>query len=189
MAARAGRPPSELLPTIRNPDADQADAEGKRVVCAGLDGDFRRSTFGGMVSLVPLADSVAKLAATCAFCGGKAAFSLRHRGEMAPGEAGSGGGDAEQELVGGADKYSAACRGCYLERTRTVQRTDEAQVSPSGDGVAAAAASAASDSDSAAAAPVPWLGAAVVPPGRAPHGYGLGRGTELAIELEAFQVM
>jgi thymidine kinase len=38
-----------------------AEEEGKRVVVAGLDGDFRRRRFGRVLELVPLADSVTKL--------------------------------------------------------------------------------------------------------------------------------
>ena len=81
-------------------------------MCAGLDGDFQRSVFGGMVSLVPVADEVMKLAATCFKCGGRAAFSLRRRD---PALSAQGLRQEKQELVGGAEKYVAACRTCYLD--------------------------------------------------------------------------
>lgn len=39
-----------------------ADTDRKRVIVAGLDGDFKRQRFGQMLDLVPLADRVVKLA-------------------------------------------------------------------------------------------------------------------------------
>jgi thymidine kinase len=101
-----------------------ADGEAKRVILAGLDGDFRRRRFGQVLDLVPLADSITKLSAICTYCredaaaaagggaagGGRAApavFSLRIAGDP-----------AAQELVGGADKYAPVCRRHYVQMSR-----------------------------------------------------------------------
>ena len=42
---------------------------GKIVIIAALDGTFERRAFGHVLDLVPLADSVCKLAAVCSLCG------------------------------------------------------------------------------------------------------------------------
>ena len=95
-----------------------ADRDAKRVVIAGLDGDFQRRKFGQVLDLIPHADSITKLTAECALCreaaerGGGAAdavppavFSLRLAAEKG------------QEVVGGADKYAPVCRQHYGELT------------------------------------------------------------------------
>lgn len=45
-----------------------ADVDGKHVIVAGLCGDFLRRPFGSVLDLVPLADSITKLAADCFSC-------------------------------------------------------------------------------------------------------------------------
>ncbi len=79
-----------------------ADEHDKIVLVAGLNGDFKRETFGEVQETLPLCDSVTKLTAKCK-CGRPALFSKRIV------NAGDG-----QELVGGADKYLPACRRCFL---------------------------------------------------------------------------
>lgn len=77
---------------------------GKQVHAAGLDGDFLRRPFGTWLGLIPLADRVRKLRATCRHCAGKPApFSRRIAGSR----------DA-QHVVGAADMYEPVCRSCYL---------------------------------------------------------------------------
>lgn len=79
-----------------------AEADGKQLVVAGLDGDFKRQRFGQLLELLPLADSVTKLSGTCQFCGTDkpqpSVFTLRVSA------------DERQELVGGADSYVPVCR-------------------------------------------------------------------------------
>jgi len=79
-----------------------ADEHNKIVLVAGLNGDFKRETFGEVQETLPLCDSVTKLTAKCK-CGRPALFSKRIV------DVGDG-----QELVGGADKYLPACRRCFL---------------------------------------------------------------------------
>ena len=79
-----------------------ADEHDKIVLVAGLNGDFKRETFGEVQETLPLCDSVTKLTARCK-CGRPALFSKRIVNV----------GDG-QELVGGADKYLPACRRCFL---------------------------------------------------------------------------
>ena len=74
---------------------------GKTVIVAALDGDFTRSGFNDILNLVPLAESVVKLNAVCMMCFETASFTKRISNETS------------LEVIGGADKYIAACRKCH----------------------------------------------------------------------------
>ena len=76
---------------------------GKKIVVAALDGTFQRKPFADILSLVPLSEDVTKLKAVCMNCFGEAAFSKRISAED----------DGRVEVIGGADKYMAVCRGCH----------------------------------------------------------------------------
>jgi len=88
--------------------AEEMANRGKFVVVAALDGTFQRKPFGDILSLIPLAENVIKLNAVCMNCFGDAAFSKRIT--LADGE--------KVEVIGGADKYMAVCRGCYHSDVR-----------------------------------------------------------------------
>ncbi|CAO2842428.1 unnamed protein product [Amaranthus hypochondriacus] len=91
-----------------------ADHDGKTVIVAGLDGDYMRKSFGSVLDVIPLADSVTKLTARCELCGKRACFSLRKTDEK------------QTELIGGAEVYMPVCRQHYvsgqvvIEAARTV---------------------------------------------------------------------
>jgi thymidine kinase len=77
--------------------------EGKRVVIAGLDMDYRGIPFGSMPQLMAVAEFVTKTQAVCVSCGNPASFS--HRLSTS----------AEQVLLGETDLYEALCRKCFYE--------------------------------------------------------------------------
>ncbi|XP_073142599.1 thymidine kinase a [Henckelia pumila] len=77
---------------------EAADFDGKTIVVAGLDGDYLRKSFGSVLDIIPLADTVTKLTARCEVCGKRAFFTLRKTNAT------------ETELVGGADIYMPVCR-------------------------------------------------------------------------------
>ncbi|GAB2212340.1 hypothetical protein Drorol1_Dr00020300 [Drosera rotundifolia] len=79
-----------------------ADHDGKTVIVAGLDGDYLRRSFGSVLDVIPLADSVTKLTARCEMCGKLAHFTLRKSDET------------KTELIGGAEKYMPVCRQHYI---------------------------------------------------------------------------
>ncbi|CAF2017428.1 BnaCnng56030D [Brassica napus] len=81
---------------------EAADKEGKTVIVAGLDGDYLRRRFGSVLDLVPIADTVTKLASRCEVCGKRASFTLRKTEER------------ETELIGGAEVYMPVCRSHYV---------------------------------------------------------------------------
>lgn len=81
------------------------EKEGVDVICAGLDGDFKRQPFGDILKLIPYADKVIKLNALCKSCrDGTAAHFSRRVIES-----------SEKVLVGGATAYEAVCRKHFLE--------------------------------------------------------------------------
>ncbi|KAF9664398.1 hypothetical protein SADUNF_Sadunf16G0014500 [Salix dunnii] len=97
-----------------------ADHDGKTVIVAGLDGDYlslplkfnegpvdsginvHRRSFGSVLDIIPLADSVTKLSAQCEICGKRAFFTLRKTEET------------QTELIGGTDVYMPVCRHHYV---------------------------------------------------------------------------
>lgn len=71
---------------------------GIRVVCAGLDLDYRGKPFGPMPQLLAIAEHIAKLSAVCTVCGSPATRTQR----LTAAE--------EQVVVGAMDTYEARCR-------------------------------------------------------------------------------
>lgn len=81
--------------------------EGKRVIVAGLDLDFRGAPFGCMPILLAIADRITKLDAICCMCGKDAHFTQRLvNGSPAK-------HDDPIILVGAQEAYQARCRGCF----------------------------------------------------------------------------
>lgn len=78
-------------------------AQGKRVIVAGLDLNFRAEPFGPMPALLALADEVLKLAAVCTICGAPATRTQRLVGGK-PALAGP------EVLIGGLETYEPRCR-------------------------------------------------------------------------------
>ena len=69
-----------LLPSPLSSSPSSSPSSSKRaftLLVAGLDGDSTRGPFGGVLQLVPHAEEVTRLAASCAFCGADAHFSVR----------------------------------------------------------------------------------------------------------------
>ena len=75
---------------------------GVRVICAGLDQDFRGQPFGPMAALMSIAEYVTKLHAVCTRCGAAACRSQRLVGMEG------------QLFVGGAADYEPRCRRCFV---------------------------------------------------------------------------
>jgi thymidine kinase len=94
---------TEIIPII----LDLVD-NGKRVIVAGLDLDFRGLPFGTLPTLLALADNVTKLTAICIKCGNEAHFSQR----LLNGKAAK--FDDPIIMVGAQEKYQARCRDCFI---------------------------------------------------------------------------
>lgn len=82
--------------------------KGVRVICAGLDKDFRGEPFGVMPKLLAIAERVTKLDAICQVCGGIATRTQRIiNGKPAY-------YDDPVILVGAKEQYEARCRHCHI---------------------------------------------------------------------------
>ncbi len=88
------------LADVCNKLADQ----GKRVIIAGLDMDYKGNPFGPMPSLLAISDYVTKLHAICMECGDLANFSYRKSG------------DENIIQLGETDIYEPLCRKHFRER-------------------------------------------------------------------------
>lgn len=91
--------------------------QGRRVIVAGTDLDFRGEPFGPVPALLAVAEVVDKLHAICVRCGSPAHRNQRLiDGRPAP-------YGSPTIMVGGAETYEARCRHCH-----EVPRRDAAQV-------------------------------------------------------------
>jgi thymidine kinase len=81
--------------------------EGRRVLVAGLDQDFRGEPFGPLPLLLALAERVDKLNAICVCCGAAASRTQR----LIDGRPAR--YDDPIILVGGSESYEARCRRCH----------------------------------------------------------------------------
>ena len=82
--------------------AERLANAGVRVICGGLDQDFRGLPFGPMPALMSIAEYVTKLHAVCTRCGAAACRSQRLVGTEG------------QLFVGGAADYEPRCRRCFV---------------------------------------------------------------------------
>ena len=76
---------------------------GKRVLIAGLDKDYRGLPFGSMPELMCEADYLDKLRAICVKCSRSASYTKRVSEEI------------DQVVIGELDKYEARCRKCFMD--------------------------------------------------------------------------
>lgn len=86
---------------------DELAEAGKRVICAGLDMDFRGVPFGPMPQLMARAEDVSKLHAICVVCGDEASRTQR----LIDGKPAA--IDDPVVLVGASEVYEARCRKCH----------------------------------------------------------------------------
>jgi thymidine kinase len=97
---------------------DRLATEGRRVLIAGLDTDYRSEPFEPMPTLMARAEYVTKLLAICVRCGNPANRTLRVAG-----------GEARVE-VGAADRYEAVCRHCHFELFECLHASQQSQPAP-----------------------------------------------------------
>lgn len=82
-------------------------ADGRRVICAGLDLDFRGEPFGPVPALLALAERVDKLQAICVRCGEPATRTQRIVDGVPAGF------DDPIIVIGAKEAYEARCRSCH----------------------------------------------------------------------------
>lgn len=98
-------------------------ASGRRVICAGLDTDFRGEPFHPMPELMAESDYVTKLNAICTVCGETASRTQRLiNGQPA----------AYHDpviMVGASEAYEARCRSCHVVPGKPEFKVPSEQVS------------------------------------------------------------
>jgi len=82
-------------------------ASGRRVICAGLDLDFRGEPFGPVPTLLALAERVDKLEAICVVCGEPATRTQRIVNGVPAFY------DEPIIVIGAKEAYEARCRTCH----------------------------------------------------------------------------
>ena len=87
---------------------DELANSGIRVICAGLDCDFKRDPFYITAMLLAKAEYVTKLTAICTKCGREATLTQR----LVNGEPASASSPVVQ--VGASEAYEARCRKCHV---------------------------------------------------------------------------
>ena len=92
-------------------------ASGRRVICAGLDLDFRGEPFGPVPTLLALAERVDKLEAICVVCGESATRTQRIVNGV-PADY-----DDPIIVIGAQEAYEARCRGCHIVPRRAAVRS------------------------------------------------------------------
>ena len=75
--------------------------QGKRVICAGLDQDYRGIPFEPMPQLLAIAEYITKTLAICVVCGNPADKTQRKTT------------NSERVIVGADEIYEARCRKCF----------------------------------------------------------------------------
>ena len=85
----------------------QLAEDGKRIITAGLDTDFRGQPFGPMPTLMAQAESVEKVRAICVVCGEEASRTQR----LVDGQPAA--YDDPVVVIGASETYEARCRHCH----------------------------------------------------------------------------
>lgn len=81
--------------------------QGRRVICAGLDLDFRGEPFGPVPDLLAIAERVDKLQAICVVCGDPGTRTQRIVNGVPAWY------DDPIIVIGATEKYEARCSGCH----------------------------------------------------------------------------
>ena len=89
-------------------------ASGRRVICAGLDLDFRGEPFGPVPTLLALAERVDKLEAICVLCGEPATRTQRIVNGIPAFY------DEPIVVIGAKEAYEARCRTCHEVPRRAI---------------------------------------------------------------------
>ena len=103
----------DLLPVV-----ERLARQGKRVIVAGLDQDYRGKPFEPMPDLLAIAEYITKTLAICVVCGEPANRTYRKVRR------------AGRVVVGGTDVYEARCRRCWELGSRV--HAPEAPSAPGG---------------------------------------------------------
>lgn len=88
---------------------NQLAIQGKRVIVAGLDMDFKGEPFEPMDKLMAIAEYITKVHAICMDCGNIASYSFRRTKSK------------KTVVLGEKDIYEALCRKCFYEKMHLIK--------------------------------------------------------------------
>ncbi len=101
---------AQFFPDLASVVPGWVDTHHKKVIVAGLTGDFRRCKFGQLLDLEPMSDTYTKLKSYCQQCAkSKKVVDALFTHRIVP--------STEQISVGGAESYIPVCRKCYNRLT------------------------------------------------------------------------
>lgn len=83
---------------------NSVELSNKIIFICGLDGDYKRETFGNFLNLIPICDKVLKIKGVCSVCRDSTPSLFSHRLSN----------ETTQEVIG-VDNYTPLCRKCYLK--------------------------------------------------------------------------
>lgn len=97
------------------------EEKGKRVLVAGLSGNYLREPFGDLIQLIPVCDRITKLSSCCSICAKakqikQAHFSHRIHSEI-----------KKYILVGAKDEYIPLCRECFIQTTKEIEENGKSE--------------------------------------------------------------
>jgi thymidine kinase len=100
---------SQFFTGFKDAVLELVEKQGKRVLVAGLSGNYKREVFGELLDLIPYCDRLTKLSSYCNICAlskkiKQAHFSYR----LAE--------DEEEIFIGAKTEYIPLCRDCYLSK-------------------------------------------------------------------------
>jgi thymidine kinase len=99
----------QLFKDVKNFCITMTERYNKKIIVAGLNGDFKREIFGDILSLIPVCDNITKLFPFCYTCSTNkiirpAPFTKRITE------------DIETIVIGDKATYIPVCRTCYLQK-------------------------------------------------------------------------
>jgi thymidine kinase len=90
---------------------DLVEKEGKRVIIAGLSGNYKREQFGEVVELISYCDRITKLSSFFKICSENKKIKDAHFSYRLV-------KDQKEVCIGGKTEYIPLCRECFLEKSR-----------------------------------------------------------------------
>lgn len=100
---------SQFFTGLKDAVLNLVEKQGKRVLVAGLSGNYKREPFGELLSLVPYSDRLAKLASCCSQCAVSKKIKQAHFSYRVT-------KDEIEVFIGGKNAYVPLCRECFIAK-------------------------------------------------------------------------
>jgi len=100
---------SQFFTGLKDAVLNLVEKQGKRVLVAGLNGNYKREPFGELLSLIPYSDRVAKLASCCSQCAVSKKIKQAHFSYRVA-------KDEIEVFIGAKNAYVPLCRECFIAK-------------------------------------------------------------------------